>query len=48
MLYEPIAVDKDNIGIIVRDGYQTLEKICEKAPAEQCPKIDAGAAAGGQ
>ncbi|HZH90621.1 MAG TPA: substrate-binding domain-containing protein [Pyrinomonadaceae bacterium] len=48
MLYEPIAVDKDNIGIIVRDGYQTLEKICEKAPAGQCPKIDAGAAAGGQ
>jgi D-xylose transport system substrate-binding protein len=48
MLYEPIAVDRDNIGIIVRDGYQTLEKICEKAPAGQCPKIEAGAAAGGQ
>ncbi|MCA1567473.1 MAG: substrate-binding domain-containing protein [Acidobacteria bacterium] len=46
MLYEPIAVDKNNIGVIVKDGYQTLEKICEKAPAGQCPKIDAGAAAG--
>jgi D-xylose transport system substrate-binding protein len=48
MLYEPIAVDKNNIGIIVKDGYQTLEKICEKAPAGQCPKIDAGATAAGR
>ncbi|HLL15731.1 MAG TPA: substrate-binding domain-containing protein [Pyrinomonadaceae bacterium] len=46
MLYEPIAVDKNNIGIIVKDGYQTLEKICEKAPAGQCPKLDAATAAG--
>lgn len=48
MLYEPVAVDKNNIGVIVKDGYQTLEKICEKAPAEQCPKIETGAAAAGQ
>jgi D-xylose transport system substrate-binding protein len=38
MLYEPVAVDKNNIGVIVKDGYQTWEKICEKTPAEQCPK----------
>ena len=44
MLYEPVAVDKNNIGVIVKDGYQTLEKICEKAPAGQCPKVDAAAA----
>ncbi|HEY9403897.1 MAG TPA: substrate-binding domain-containing protein [Pyrinomonadaceae bacterium] len=44
MLYEPIAVDKNNIGVIVKDGYQTLEKICEKIPAEQCPKIETAAA----
>ncbi|HEX9918421.1 MAG TPA: substrate-binding domain-containing protein [Pyrinomonadaceae bacterium] len=48
MLYEPIAVDKNNIGVIVKDGYQTLEKICEKAPAGQCPKVETGAAAAGQ
>lgn len=46
MLYEPIAVDKNNIGIIVKDGYQTLEKICEKAPAGQCPKIETVSAVG--
>ncbi|HEY1404443.1 MAG TPA: substrate-binding domain-containing protein, partial [Pyrinomonadaceae bacterium] len=46
MLYEPIAVDKNNIGIIVKDGYQTLEKICEKIPAGQCPKVETAAAAG--
>ena len=46
MLHEPIAVDKENIGIIVRDGYQTLEKICEKIPAGQCPKIETVGAAG--
>jgi D-xylose transport system substrate-binding protein len=46
MLYEPIAVDKNNIGVIVKDGYQTLEKICEKVPAEQCPKIETASAAG--
>ena len=46
MLYEPIAVDKNNISVIVKDGYQTLEKICEKAPAGQCPKIEAASAAG--
>jgi hypothetical protein len=37
-------VDKNNIGIIVKDGYQTLEKICEKIPAGQCPKIETAAA----
>jgi D-xylose transport system substrate-binding protein len=47
MLFEPQAVDKNNlVSTIVKDGYQTLAKICEKVPAEQCPKADA--AAGGQ
>jgi D-xylose transport system substrate-binding protein len=46
MLYEPIAVDKNNIGIIVKDGYQTLDKICQGIPPEQCPKIDGATAAG--
>jgi len=40
MLYEPVAVDKNNIGIIVKDGYQTLERICEKIPADKCPKVE--------
>ena len=45
MLYEPQAVDKNNIvATVVKDGYQTLEKICEKVPAGQCPKADAAAA----
>ncbi|HEV2802029.1 MAG TPA: substrate-binding domain-containing protein [Pyrinomonadaceae bacterium] len=46
MLYEPIAVDKENIGVIVKDGYQTLEKICEKIPPAQCPKVETASAAG--
>jgi D-xylose transport system substrate-binding protein len=46
MLFEPQAVDKDNlVSTVVKDGYQTLTKICEKVPAEQCPKGDAN---GGQ
>ena len=45
MLYEPMAVDKNNIGVIVKDGYKTREKICEKIPAPQCPPRDAPAAA---
>jgi D-xylose transport system substrate-binding protein len=44
MLFEPQAVDKNNlVATVVKDGYQTLEKICEKVPAEQCPKVDAAA-----
>ncbi|HZH32813.1 MAG TPA: substrate-binding domain-containing protein [Pyrinomonadaceae bacterium] len=46
MLYEPLAVDKNNIGIIVRDGYQSREKICEKMPADQCPKMETTGAVG--
>ena len=46
MLYEPQAVDINNlVATVVKDGYQTLEKICEKVPAGQCPKADAAAAA---
>ena len=47
MLYEPQAVDKDNlVATVVKDGYQTLAKICAKISAEQCPKADAAATAG--
>jgi D-xylose transport system substrate-binding protein len=39
ILLEPIAVDKNNmVSTIVKDGYQTLDKICEGVPADQCPK----------
>ena len=39
ILLEPIAVDKNNIvGTVVKDGYQTLEKICANVPPEKCPK----------
>jgi D-xylose transport system substrate-binding protein len=49
MLFEPQAVDKNNIvSTVVKDGYQTLARICEKVPADQCPKADAAAPAGGQ
>jgi D-xylose transport system substrate-binding protein len=45
MLFEPQAVDKNNVvSTVVKDGYQTLEKICQNIPADQCPKA---AAAGG-
>jgi len=34
-----IAVDKNNIvSTVVKDGYQTLEKICANVPPEKCPK----------
>ncbi|MBA2702475.1 MAG: substrate-binding domain-containing protein [Blastocatellia bacterium] len=39
MLLVPIAVDKSNIvSTVVKDGYQTLEKICANVPPEKCPK----------
>ena len=39
ILLVPIAVDKNNIvSTVVKDGYQTLEKICANVPAEKCPK----------
>src|SRR5919109_1146164 len=39
ILQEPIAVDKNNIvSTIVKDGYQSLEKICANVPPAQCPK----------
>ncbi len=38
-LFEPIAVDRNNIvSTIVKDGYQTLDKICAGVPADKCPK----------
>ncbi|MGI9105425.1 MAG: sugar ABC transporter substrate-binding protein [Pyrinomonadaceae bacterium] len=47
LLYEPKAVDKNNIvATVVKDGYQTLEKICAKIPADQCPKAETASAAG--
>jgi len=39
ILQTPIAVDINNIvSTIVKDGYQTLDKICQGAPPEKCPK----------
>ena len=39
ILLAPIAVDKNNIvSTVVKDGYQTLEKICANVPPDRCPK----------
>jgi D-xylose transport system substrate-binding protein len=39
ILLEPIAVDRNNIvGTLVKDGYQTLAKICANVPPDKCPK----------
>jgi D-xylose transport system substrate-binding protein len=39
ILLEPIAVDRNNIvNTVVKDGYQTLAKICAGIPADKCPK----------
>jgi len=39
ILLEPIAVDKTNIvSTVVKDGYQTLDKICANIPPDKCPK----------
>ena len=47
LLYEPKAVDKNNlVATVVKDGYQTLEKICANIPADQCPKAETASAAG--
>ncbi|MFL6211485.1 MAG: sugar ABC transporter substrate-binding protein [Pyrinomonadaceae bacterium] len=38
-LLEPIAVDRNNlVSTVVKDGYQTLDKICAGLPADKCPK----------
>lgn len=38
-LFEPIAVDRNNLlSTVVKDGYQTLDKICAGLPADKCPK----------
>lgn len=39
ILLEPVAVDRNNITTtVVKDGYQTLEKICANIPPDKCPK----------
>jgi D-xylose transport system substrate-binding protein len=39
ILQEPIAVDRNNLlATVVKDGYQTLDKICANIPADKCPK----------
>jgi D-xylose transport system substrate-binding protein len=39
ILLEPLAVDKSNLAsTVVKDGYQTLAKICANIPPEKCPK----------
>ncbi|MDT7602777.1 MAG: D-xylose transport system substrate-binding protein [Acidobacteriota bacterium] len=39
ILLDLVAVDKNNITTtIVKDGYQSLERICEGIPADKCPK----------
>jgi D-xylose transport system substrate-binding protein len=39
ILLDLIAVDKTNIpATVVKDGYHTLERICEGLPADKCPK----------
>ena len=41
ILLEPVAVDQNNIvSTVVKDGYQTLEKICANVPPEKCPKLE--------
>ena len=48
MLYEPQAVDRNNLlSTVVKDGYQTLARICERVPAGQCPKAEGAPAGGG-
>jgi D-xylose transport system substrate-binding protein len=39
ILLEPIAVDRSNLlDTVVKDGYQTLDKICAGIPPDKCPK----------
>jgi D-xylose transport system substrate-binding protein len=39
ILLDLIAVDKSNIlTTVVRDGYQSMDRICEGLPADKCPK----------
>lgn len=39
ILLDLVAVDKSNIlSSVVKDGYHTLERICEGLPADKCPK----------
>ena len=46
-LHDPVAVDKDNMmQTVVKDGYHTLERICEGIPADKCPRADSAAVPG--
>lgn len=39
ILLDLVAVDKNNIlDTVVKDGYQSLARICEGLPADKCPK----------
>jgi D-xylose transport system substrate-binding protein len=39
ILLDLVAVDKNNITTtIVKDGYQSLDRICDGIPADKCPK----------
>jgi D-xylose transport system substrate-binding protein len=39
ILLEPVAVDRSNLlTTVVKDGYQTLDKICAGIPSDKCPK----------
>jgi D-xylose transport system substrate-binding protein len=39
ILLDLIAVDKSNIlTTVVKDGYQSIDRICEGLPADKCPK----------
>jgi D-xylose transport system substrate-binding protein len=39
ILLEPVAVDRSNLlTTVVKDGYQTLDKICAGIPTDKCPK----------
>jgi D-xylose transport system substrate-binding protein len=39
ILLELVPVDRNNIpSTVVKDGYQSLERICEGIPADKCPK----------
>lgn len=47
ILHDLVAVDKDNIvQTVVRDGYHSLERICEGIPADKCPRADSAAVPG--
>lgn len=38
MLLDPLAVNKDNLDVLIKDGFHKLEDVYKNVPKDQWPK----------